>query len=179
MKGKNINFRLAETSDAEFIFNLRKEKGQHLSKVESLEAQVEWFSEYKLREGLEEFYFIIERKGESIGTVRLYDFKDDSFSWGSWIIKDGVPLMTAIESALMVYDFAFECGFKKSHFCVRKENKKVIKFHQDFRASVVGETEKDFLFSFSKEDYQKTRNRFKSLVFPVPVFIPEMKVFEY
>ena len=44
--------------------------------------QVEWIQNYKEREANKlEYYFIIEDKltKEKYGTVRLYDFREDSF----------------------------------------------------------------------------------------------------
>lgn len=165
--GKNINLRTVELSDAEFIFTMRSDtrRARYLSKVTgSVETQIEWIKEYKLREKEEkEYYFVIESKsGEKLGLVRMYDFKEDSFCWGSWIIKEDAPKTTAIESALQIYEFGFyRLGFERSHFDVRKDNKKVIAFHQRFGAKIVGESELDYFFNFEKKDYETIRERYK------------------
>ena len=70
--------------DAEFILNLRldEELNQFISKVDDdIKKQKKWLKKYKKREAQEkEYYFIIESKsGKQYGTVRLYDFKDESF----------------------------------------------------------------------------------------------------
>ncbi|WP_228710645.1 GNAT family N-acetyltransferase [Aliarcobacter thereius] len=165
--GKNINMRTVTTEDAEFIYNMRQNqnKTKYLSKVSgTVESQKEWIKNYKQREeNQKEFYFIIESKDEEkLGLVRMYDFKEDSFCWGSWLVKEDSPKSTAIESALQIYEFGFyNLGFKKSHFDVRKGNNKVIAFHQRFGAKIVDEDELDYFFNFEKSDYEITKEKYK------------------
>ena len=167
LNGKNINFRTVEVEDAEFIYNMRQNenKTKYLSKVTGdVKSQKEWIKNYKQREeNKKEFYFVIESKNEEkLGLVRMYDFKDDSFCWGSWLIKEDAPKTTAIESALQIYEFGFyTLGFKKSHFDVRKGNDKVIAFHQRFGAKIVDEDELDYFFNFQKSDYKIIKEKYK------------------
>ena len=167
INGKNINMRTVETKDAEFIYSMRQNeaKTKYLSKVEgTIESQKEWIKNYKQREeGKKEFYFVIESKDEQkLGLVRMYDFKEDSFCWGSWLIKEDAAKTTAIESALQIYEFGFyELGFVKSHFDVRKGNDKVIAFHQRFGAKIIDEDELDYFFNFEKSDYEVTKEKYK------------------
>lgn len=127
MLGKTLIFRDARTSDAELILRLRTDakKGQFLSATSnSLEAQQAWLHAYVTATG--QAYVIIERAGEAVGTVRLYDARAHSFCWGSWIIADGQPASVAMESALMVYAYALDyLGFMQAHFDVRAANEKV------------------------------------------------------
>jgi len=165
--GKNINMRTVTIEDVEFIYEMRQNqnKTKYLSKViGTVESQKEWIESYRKREeDRKEFYFIIESKqNEKLGLVRMYDFKDDSFCWGSWLIKEEAPKTTAIESALQIYKFGFyKLGFEKSHFDVRKGNDKVIAFHQRFGAKVVSEDELDYFFNFEKSDYEITKEKYK------------------
>ncbi|MBK2257740.1 GNAT family N-acetyltransferase [Francisella philomiragia] len=167
LEGKNINLRTVEISDALFVLELRKDatKNKHLSKVDTtLEAQEKWIVDYKKREkSRKEYYFVIEDKEkQNVGLVRVYDFIGQSFCWGSWIIKDSAPRSAAIESALCIYEFAFyNLGFMKSHFDVRKENQKVLAFHKRFGAVIVGESDIDFYFEYSLEDYQRIKQKYK------------------
>lgn len=143
--GRSINIRLVEEKDAEFITSLRSDPryNTHLSKVDSdVEKQRKWIRKYKDEEKLgNQYYFIIEDKnGVKCGTVRLYDFCGDSFCWGSWILNENKTRFSALESAFLVYEYAFNIlGFKKSHFDVRKENTKVIAFHQKMGAILKSE----------------------------------------
>ncbi len=167
ISGKHINLRAAEVKDAEFIYLLRQDAGktQYLSKVEgTVEDQRQWLRKYKEREkNKEEFYFVIESKScEPLGLVRIYDYKDTSFSWGSWLIKEDAPTFTAIESALQIYEFAFyQLGFAQSHFEVQKGNDKVISFHQRFGARIANENDREYFFTLTKEEYEAAKNKYK------------------
>ena len=168
--GKNINLRTVKIKDALFICNMRgdKFKTKHLSHVDSsIEAQKLWIESYKVREKNEkEFYFVLESKNsEKLGLVRMYDFKEKSFSWGSWLIKDNAPKATAIESALQVYEFGFnKLGFEKSHFDVRKGNDRVVAFHKRFGANIVDQNQADYFFNFERKDYIKIREKYKRYI---------------
>lgn len=170
LKSKTIKMRLVEEDDAEFIVSLRSDEryNQHLSKTDNdIESQREWIRKYKVKEkNNEQYYFIIERiDGTPCGTVRLYDFKGDSFCWGSWILNTEKSRYSAIESALLVYQFAFETlNFKRCHFDVRKDNIKVIQFHSKFGAKKVGETKDDFLYVIFPDDVKQTKTKYKKIV---------------
>ena len=167
INGKNINLRTVTEEDAEFIYTMRqnKDKTKYLSKViGTVESQKEWIKNYEQREeDKKEFYFVIESKDkEKLGLVRMYDFQDESFCWGSWLIKEDAPKTTAIESALQIYEFGFySLGFERSHFDVRKGNDKVIAFHKRFGAKIVDEDELDYFFNFEKNDYEITKENYK------------------
>lgn len=165
--GKNINLRNVTTADAAFILELRlnPELNAYLSKTDcGLTAQIEWIERYLQEEN--EFYFIIEDKDEnSFGTVRIYDLQLDSFCWGSWIIHRDAPMNTAIESVLILYEFAFhKLGYKKSHFDVRKNNFKVIEFHRRFGAKITNESDIDYFFNFTVQDFDETKKRYKRFI---------------
>lgn len=166
VKGKNFNLRLVDEFDAEFILNIRldTDKAKFLSSVDDdLEMQKSWIRNYKVREkNREEYYFIIEDKvGCKLGTVRIYDFKGDSFCWGSWIIIDGAPLSAGIESALLVYEYAFYVlKFNRCHFDVRKDNLKVRAFHERMGATMVCQNDLDVFYRYPKIDYELIRERY-------------------
>lgn len=166
IEGRRINLRLVEIEDAEFLLSLRLDpnKSRHISQVDGdLEKQVKWLTDYKVREELNsEYYFIIEDKNKKqFGCVRLYDFIEDSFCWGSWILKDGSPSFMAVESALQVYEFAFyNLKFNKCHFDVRKENASVVAFHERFGAKKISDDNLNFYFTYSKDDYENIKSRY-------------------
>ena len=155
LKSKSIQFRLINENDAEFVLSLRLDNkyNSFLSTVgNDLNAQKKWISSYKKDEELgTQYYFIIERlDGVPCGTVRLYDFIEGSFCWGSWILNEEKPHYAALESAYLVYQFAFEeLGFKKCHFDVRKGNVHVISFHEKLGAIKTGEDENNFYFEIT------------------------------
>lgn len=161
--GKNVVLRNANECDAEFILQLRTNpvKGKYLSCTPNdLDLQINWLNKYT--KDNTQIYFIIEDKsGERFGTVRLYDKNDESFCWGSWILKEGRPSGFAIESALMVYHFALCLGFNRSHFDVRKGNESVWQFHERFGAVRVEETDDDYIYNISLDAIQKSIEKYK------------------
>ncbi|MCX8505777.1 MAG: GNAT family N-acetyltransferase [Alphaproteobacteria bacterium] len=134
---------------------------RHISKTSNdLKKQEAWLEKY--RNDNEQVYFIIlNKQHERVGTVRLYDIKNDSFCWGSWILKDGTPSSYAIESALLVYHFALSLGFEKAHFHVRKGNQSVWKFHERFGAQKVEESAIDFFYEISLESIEQSLEKYK------------------
>lgn len=162
---RNTRLRFVEESDASFILNLRLDPRYNLflsSVTPSLESQVEWIRGYKLKESNKsEFYFIIERTdGSQCGTIRIYDLKDDSFCWGSWILNESKTRYMAIESAFLIYEFGFEyLGCNRSHFEVMKGNSKVISFHEKMGAIKVREDEDNYYFEISKKSVLEAKLR--------------------
>lgn len=165
--GKSINLRLVTLSDAEFILALRTQtkKNRYLNPVENnLQNQQQWLKGYKKREQAgQEYYFIIESQHhEPLGLVRIYDLQPESFCWGSWLIKDQAPKSTAIESALCIYEFGFYClGYPKAHFDVRKDNQRVIAFHQRFGAKIIKQDQHNIYFNYTIEAYQVAREKYQ------------------
>ena len=163
--------RLVEENDAEFILGLRTDSkyNQHLSAVTgSVSAQAEWIRKYKEDEKNKiQYYFIIERKDDGVkcGTVRIYDILEDSFSWGSWILNEDKTRFAAIESAFLVYQFGFDIlNFEKSHFEVRKENSKVLSFHEKMGAIKKNENENEIFYEITKEAVQLARKRLQAKI---------------
>jgi RimJ/RimL family protein N-acetyltransferase len=172
--GRTIQLRNVTPKDAEFIVSIRtnEKKGRFISKT-SLDVgnQRKWIENYLLSKG-QAYFMITDLNNQPLGTVRIYDQRDNSFCWGSWVVTEEAPSHCAIESALLVYIFALELGFEKAHFDVRKGNLSVIKFHERFGAERCGETEEDILFSISKEKILNTLDRFKK-------YLPEQVKIEW
>lgn len=161
--GNNLVFRDAQKEDAAFILELRTDsiKATHLSKTSNdLKQQEVWLERYGNDNG-QVYFIILNKQGEKVGTVRLYDITNDSFCWGSWILKNGTPSSYSIESALLVYHFALSLGFEKAHFDVRKGNESVWKFHERFGANKVEETTDDFIYNISLESIEKSLEKYK------------------
>ncbi|MFM0212257.1 GNAT family N-acetyltransferase [Paraburkholderia sediminicola] len=168
--GKSICLRYAEPSDAEFILSLRSDEqlNRFISKTTAdIDNQVAWLAGYKERERAgSEHYFIIElRDGTPVGTVRIYDYRGDSFCWGSWLIRSDAPSHVAIESALNVYEFAFySLGFKQSHFDVRRANERVVAFHQRFGAQITHSDDLDHFFIYGRDAYERVRTKYRKFL---------------
>lgn len=166
VEAKNTILRLVEESDAQFILDLRtKEKAKYLSKTDNnLDNQINWIKNYKIREkDGKEFYFVIENKeSERIGLVRAYKIEDDSATSGSWIMIDNCPIENVLESNLLIYEFILEyLGKEKIFFDVRKDNKKVWRFHKSYGAVQIDEDELDYFFEFSKDSFKIMKEEYK------------------
>jgi hypothetical protein len=137
----DLKFRLVEESDAPFIISLRTHPlmGKYLSATDaSLENQVAWIRGYKQREQQgKEYYFIFTgEREEQLGVMRLYDINGTEATYGSWLIKPGCDEFVAIKTDLFIMEFAKELGIETTLFDVRKENKKVIRFHKIFSTQI-------------------------------------------
>ena len=143
LRGRSIVLRDVREEDAAFILSLRRDprKGRFLSPVEDdVERQRAWIREYLASQG-QAYFLVCGLDGQPLGTVRLYDAQGESFSWGSWVLKDGAPLHAALECALLVYRLALGWGFTSSHFRVHKANASVVAFHERMGAVRTGENE--------------------------------------
>lgn len=168
--GRRTAMRLAEISDAELIVSMRQDarRNEFLSPVSGdIGAQAAWLERYKARErdGLE-FYFVIEdERCGAVGLVRVYEIENGSFTWGSWIIAPSAPSHCAIESALMVYDFAFgRLGLNHCHFEVRKGNERVWAFHERMGATRTAEDDIQFFYEMTPEAYYSVRPRYSKFL---------------
>jgi len=171
--GETISFRLVQPSDAEFILKLRLDSAynKYLSPTDNdLTKQYKWIQNYKIREKKgNEFYYIINRKDNAlpIGTLRLYDFdfRKNSFCWGSWILNSDKTKYAALECCLFVYDKAFyELGFSHCHMNIKKGNTKVVNFHKRMGVVIVDEDDEDYYGSYTVKSYEQYREHLLSTI---------------
>lgn len=174
----SLQMRLARPSDADYLYSLRIDPklNQHLSPPPpSVDAQREFLERYMEREAANrEFYFVMKNRatGADCGAVRIYDLRENSFCWGSWILDSGKPRLAAVESALFIYDFAFGVlGYQSSHFDVRKDNSRVISFHERFGAQKQGENDLDIFFVLPREKLEEKLSDLVSLTSYSPIFL--------
>ncbi len=166
--GKTISLRLATMDDSIFIHSIRTDNklSKHITKVTgTAETQRLWLSEYKKRELLkDEFYFIIikNRTLEPIGTVRVYGITQDlKFCWGSWVLNENKTVTSAIESAYLIYKFAFDImGFESAYFQVDNENSSVISFHKKSGATLVNCDKENHNFIYEKNSYEIFKKKY-------------------
>lgn len=166
---KHVLFRPVRPSDAEFILSLRldEERGKYLSAVTTdVEAQRNWIIAYMKREeqGTEYYFIIVDPVAGDVGTIRLYDFQGDSFSWGSWVLKPGAPWYGGLESALLVYEIGFkQLGFQRCHIETMRENTKIAAFQTRLGARPTGEDDQKRYFTLEKSMYETTREKYRRL----------------
>ena len=166
VKGYQLCLRIVTPEDAAYIHALRTDAqyNEHLSSIDGTpQDQYQWIKKYKRREerGVE-YYYIIERlDGIPCGTVRIYNIRDDKFTWGSWILDKNKPNKAALESALLVYKISFEMlNLTKAIFDVRKENTHTLAFHYRFGATETGRDHKNIYFEYTQEKYFSDVNKY-------------------
>ncbi len=162
LQGKFVNLREVTIKDAEFILKLRcdDKKSRFIHKTEyNIAKQVEYLNNYLKKDN--EWYFIIENKEHTpIGTTRIYDVEGDKYTGGSWLMIDKATAQETLEGDLLMKSYSFDVlGFSKDCFDVRKENRKVVRFHQICGSKIVGENDIDYFFEYTKEDFEKNRDR--------------------
>lgn len=160
LEGVRLALRLAQPSDAAYIYGLRIDPSynRYLSEVTgTLQDQEDWLRRYKEREASgSEYYYVIERRADAqpCGLVRLYDFEADHFRWGSWILDQHKPAKAALESAFLIYEQGFErLGLQKSFFDVRKDNERTLAFHSRFGAVETGRNDLDVFFKYTRAQF--------------------------
>lgn len=170
LQSNTVSLRLIEEDDAEFVVKLRTDEklNRFISAIEDdINAQKRWIRNYKIDEAKKsQFYFIIERNdGVRCGTVRIYDIREDSFSWGSWVLNAQKTRFSAVESAFLVYQFGFgQLGFSKCHFEVMKGNERVMSFHEKMGAIKVSEDDNFVFYTISKESVHTASVAFKRIL---------------
>jgi RimJ/RimL family protein N-acetyltransferase len=171
--GNLYRLRNVDESDAAFIVALRTDehKRRYISETSAeLAQQIAWIKQYERDVG--QAYFVIESmSGERAGTIRMYDQKEDGFCFGSWIVKRGMPAACAVESILILYHYALDVlGFSRSYFAVRKPNRSVWRFMEQFGARRTGETEVDYWYQTERTPVQAAFKRYaKFLPHPIRV----------
>ena len=169
--GNHLVLRDANAGDAMFILQLRTDprKKRFISPTSlDLTRQIAWLKDYESAQ--DQAYFILEDKtGDKVGTIRLYDAAGDSFCWGSWILREGVPANYAVESVLVLYHYAMETlGFNSSYFAVRKANRSVWRFMEQFGGVRTGTTDVDFLYEAKRESVLQAFCRYARIL-PRPI----------
>lgn len=175
INSKKLSFRSVQLVDNDFIFNLRSSKGRFINNIGfTREVNKNWMKGCISRQlKNQEYYFIIHDKKEDAGVVRVYKINNEekTFTWGSWILKDGCSPLYAITSAVMVYSFAFDfLGMKKSYFDVRNDNIKVKSFHEKTGAIFLRKDNVDTFYSFEKVNYEKLFTKYEKYIGKINFF---------
>lgn len=163
VEGLNLVLRLIRPDDAQYVHGLRSDPAynRHLSEIRgTVEDQRRWIEDYKAREAEgREFYYVIERKdGVRCGLVRLYDIREDSFTWGSWILDANKPPKAALESAVLSFQVGFEMlARSRALVDVRVQNDRAIALYRRLGMTEMYRTELDIYFEYMKARYEADR----------------------
>jgi RimJ/RimL family protein N-acetyltransferase len=166
LKLGDTTLHLADIPDAEFILELRTDEklNRYISETKpDVTAQIAWLAAYKLREARgEEYYFIISNQSKPVGTIRIHDLKEDSFTMASWIIKRGTHPYVSVASVLLGYRAGFDfLHYKQARFEVQKGNDPSFRFHRKMGAVAIGEDEHSVQFRIANADYCNYLEKFR------------------
>ena len=164
-----LNFRLVVDEDAEFIVELRTHEklARYISYTDnSVENQVKWIINYKLREAKgEEYYILFEDENHGkLGLVRIYNIKGNSFTAGSWLVKPDCDELVGLKSDLFILKFSFdELKLENCYIDIRKENKKLVRYHKMFFKQI-NEDEHNIYLLMDVDAYKKKSKYLTSIL---------------
>lgn len=143
LPGRLCRLRPVDAADAKFIAELRSgPQGRFVhSTSPDVATQQQWIEAY-FRRPLD-YYFVVEGTSGPEGTIGLYDvdLPGRSAEWGRWILTPGSLL--AVESAMLLYDFAFQRLRLATIYCrTLVSNSAVVGFHRRF-GLLTGPEERD------------------------------------
>ncbi|MDR3448856.1 MAG: GNAT family N-acetyltransferase [Alphaproteobacteria bacterium] len=154
-----LRLRLIEPDDAAYVHALRTnpEFNEYMSPVSGTVAdQYKWIEKYKQREAAGcEYYYVIERLDDLAPCGLVRGFIDEGeVSWGSWMLGENKPAKAALESAVLIFRFAFE--ILKKPFLMSEAlrgNARSVNFQNRMGFTVIGEDEQNFYFRYSREEF--------------------------
>ena len=167
LHGKNVDLRPIAIVDTQFVLSLRlnSELSQYLNPVENdLKKQQAWIQNC-LSDPMQWYFIIQNKKQEPIGTIRIYNVRDNTFCWGSWIVIPEARSYASLESIVLLYQYAFfELNFDVTFFDVRKKNQKALEFYSRFGAKITHEDDKDYFLTYSKYDFKKNLSHYTATI---------------
>jgi RimJ/RimL family protein N-acetyltransferase len=134
LAGHAYGLRPVELDDAEFIVALRTRDPQRVRYLHPIppdtEQQRRWLRSYFERQN--DYYFVVENRDsrDRHGLVGIYNIDPgvQTGEWGRWILQPGS--FAAVETALLVYQVAFEYIQLRSVYCITvADNLSVVSFH--------------------------------------------------
>jgi hypothetical protein len=163
VEGPNLVLRLIRPEDAEYVHGLRTDAAYnaHLSEVRgTAHDQRRWIEAYKEREAdRQELYYVIERKdGIRCGVVRLYNFVQDSFNWGSWILDHNKTPKAALESVVLSFGVGFDgLGLSKALVGVRLSNERALAIYESLEMTELRRDGNDIFLTYPRSRFQANR----------------------
>lgn len=158
-------------TNIEQILNIRNSrKNNFLHKISnSTDEQIIYFKNYKKRQKKEgEIYYKIHDKNNPdiiCGLVRIVKiYEEDSFSWESFILKEGTNPVIAYDVAIAIFSIGFD--FLKKKLCgpwnVPIKANNILKFHKNIgMASVINTTNEYYVMTIKYDNYIKRKNFFQ------------------
>lgn len=160
-----LKVRLVNENDAEKILQLRTNSvlSQHIHKTDSdVDKQKLYIRDYKTKElnGLEYYFAFLDfESADPIGFYRVHsiDYQKKIFTIGSWIFERNVLEKLPIIADILSKSFGFiQLNLDTCYFDVRRNNKKVLRYHMLFSPIFIREDDEgNNFFYLNKQDFKK------------------------
>ncbi len=128
ISGRFVSLRSITEEDAEFSYNIRADEHNRDTVgilADSIEAQRR-FIEWQMKEPGDYYFVILNKKGERIGLVGVYDIKDSVGEEGRFVCN-GSP-MESLETEVLMNDFIRDVlKLKKTHSVIYCNNQRHIR----------------------------------------------------
>lgn len=166
-----LTARFVTEDDAAFILALRTNPklSRFIHPTENdEEKQRAYIRGYKERElAGKDYYFIFLMQDEPVGLARIYNIQEKTFTFGSWLFKEGLPYWVSIAGAIIAREFAFEELGKEKEIeadGTHEDNKGVISFSRmlgmNFDSCKMDAKGKYLTGYMLKEDFEENKQRF-------------------
>ncbi len=131
IRGKYVKLKSADEEDAVFTLEIRKDPviTKYLPKLNNtVEQQIEWLK--SVRNKPDDYFFVVSTiAGERIGTIGVYNIKDDECEGGRLALIGNA--FENAETSLLMYDFVFDkLKLKKVTGYIMADNKRAARFNR-------------------------------------------------
>jgi len=160
-----LKVRLVNENDAKKIIQLRTNAvlSQHIHKTDAnIDKQKQYIRDYKTKElnGKEYYFAFLDfESADPIGFYRLHsiDYQKKTFTIGSWIFERNVLERLPIIADILSKSFGFiQLNLDTCYFDVRRNNKKVLRYHMLFSPIFIREDDEENIFFYlTKENFKK------------------------
>lgn len=100
-----------------------------------------------------------------MGTNSIYNIHEDQFTGGRWCMVEHSLPEEVLESSILAWNYAFNVlGLHKDCYDVRKNNKKVLRYHTTWGARYIKEGEEDIFFEMTRDTFNQNKQRFLDLL---------------
>lgn len=170
IEGEYVDLKSADIGDAEFSLKIRQDDKltKYIPQINSsLERQEKWISEQRERKG-DYFFIASDKRGKPIGTISLYEIKDNKAHIGR-LIMSGNPFHS-YEAYLLTLEFGFyKLGLDEVTGDVYEDNKACLNFTMEFGmvfyAPVMENGHMVCYGVIEKNEYTKRADEIKNLIY--------------
>lgn len=172
IEGQYVDLRSAEVSDAEFTLAIRQDPEfvKYLPEINiSIEQQRAWISKQREKQG-DYFFIVTDKKGESIGTISIYDIVENHAEAGRLTMRGNA--FQSIEAQMLSFRFGFYVlGLDSIVSFIFSDNDRALRFTQQFggklHAPELKNGRMECMATNSKEDFMECEKKLVKMLYRV------------